>query len=93
MNVDAFILHFCAHVCASYFVCDQAYAFLYRSKLSYFSTLFLSILIAFVAGMAYKCVEAYTMGHFVYLVQALTYNGTGILIAVNKILAHVEGQK
>jgi len=91
--MDVFILHFCAHVCASYFLCDQAYALLYRSKLSYFSTLFLSVLIAFVAGFAYKCAEAYMLGHFQYLLQALTYNGTGIVIAVNKILAHTEGSK
>ena len=82
-----FFLHFAAHIGSSYFLCDQAYIFLRRSKLSYFSVLSLSVLISFGIGILYKCIEAYSVGHFLSPFQSMMYNLTGIIIAVNKILA------
>jgi len=85
--MGAFFLHFAAHVGSSYFLCDQTYALLRRSKLSYFSVILLSALFALSIGILYKCAEAYAFGHLISPFQSLMYNLTGIIIAVNKILA------
>ena len=88
-----FFLHFAAHLGSSYFLCDQAHALLNRSKLSYFSSILWSVLIAFLIGVVYKCGEAYSAGHFTSLFAAMTYNATGIIIAVNKFLADPRAKK
>lgn len=85
--MDVFFLHFSAHVGSSYFLCDQIHSLLSRSRLSFFASLAISVLIAFFIGVAYKCVESYMAGQLVPMFQSITYNCTGILLAVNKILA------
>jgi hypothetical protein len=88
-----FFLHFCAHVFTSYFITDQVYDLLRRSKMSYFVVIGWSFLITFLIGFAYKGIEAASVGHFVSLPQALTYNATGIILAINKTMSNLENPK
>lgn len=91
--MDIFFLHFCAHLCTSYFLCDQSYFFAKRSKLSNFSALLVSVAITLIIGLIYKGAEAYLVGHCANFWQAMSYNVVGTLIAVNKIAPTMENGK
>jgi hypothetical protein len=84
MSVDFFLTHFCAHVCTSYFLFDQFYAFLRKSKVSNFYTVFVSLVVAVSVGFLYKIAELYLGGYSNNLWQSIAYNMVGVLLSLNK---------
>ena len=84
--MDVFFLHFCAHMCTSYFFFDQLYAFVRRSSLSRFKAIGISLAVALAIGVLYKGAEYYLVGHALNFWQSVTYNVVGVVIAMNKNL-------